>query len=374
MKIATFKVEEWMNLNETKAKYNIAETCVDSVTLEELFRLAGRDRREFFEKLSERRMTYGEIFGAAELKEAISGLYRTVGADGVVTTHGAAGANHLTLYSLVEAGDAVVSVMPTYQQLYSIPESYGAKVRVLKLQKTEGFQPNLDRLRTLVNEKTKVICINNPNNPTGALMPEETLRGIVEIARGVGAYILCDEVYRFLTQEEGYPESIADLYEKGVSVGSMSKVFSLAGLRLGWIATRSEEAMREILLHRDYDTISCGLIDEALAAVALEAKEALIARSRRIVRENLAILDEWVAKEPRFSYVKPQCGTTALLYCDVDIPSEEFCARLLAETGAFLTPGSCFDEGHCFRIGYACDKEELKAGLAKLGEFVKGLA
>lgn len=374
MKIATFKVEEWMNLNETKAKYNIAETCVDSVTLEELFRLAGRDRREFFEKLSERRMTYGEIFGAAELKAAISGLYRTVGADGVVTTHGAAGANHLTLYSLVEAGDAVVSVMPTYQQLYSIPESYGARVRVLKLQKTEGFQPNLDRLRTLVNEKTKVICINNPNNPTGALMPEETLRGIVEIARGVGAYILCDEVYRFLTQEEGYPESIADLYEKGISVGSMSKVFSLAGLRLGWIATRSEEAMREILLHRDYDTISCGLIDEALAAVALKAKEALIARSRRIVRENLAVLDEWVAKEPRFSYVKPQCGTTALLYCDADIPSEEFCAKLLAETGAFLTPGSCFDEEHCFRIGYACDKEELKAGLAKLGEFVKGLA
>lgn len=374
MKIAKFKVEEWMNLNETKAKYNIAETCVDSVTLEELFRLAGRDRREFFEELSERRMTYGEIFGAAALKTAICGLYRSVGADGVVTTHGAAGANHLTLYSLVEPGDAVVSVMPTYQQLYSIPESYGARVRVLKLQKTEGFQPNLDRLRTLVNEKTKVICINNPNNPTGALMPEETLRGVVEIARGAGAYILCDEVYRFLTQEEGYPESIADLYEKGISVGSMSKVFSLAGLRLGWIATRSEAAMREILLHRDYDTISCGLIDEAIATVALEAKEALIARSRQIVRENLAILDEWVAKEPRFSYVKPQCGTTALLYCDADIPSEEFCARLLAKTGAFLTPGSCFDEEHCFRIGYACDKEELKAGLAKLGEFVKGLA
>lgn len=374
MKIARFKVEEWMNLNETKAKYNIAETCVDSVTLEELFCLAGRDRREFFEELSERRMTYGEIFGAAALKTAICGLYRSVGADGVVTTHGAAGANHLTLYSLVEPGDAVVSVMPTYQQLYSIPESYGARVRVLKLQKAEGFQPNLDRLRTLVNEKTKVICINNPNNPTGALMPEETLRGVVEIARGVGAYILCDEVYRFLTQEEGYPESIADLYEKGISVGSMSKVFSLAGLRLGWIATRSEAAMREILLHRDYDTISCGLIDEAIATVALEAKEALIARSRQIVRENLAILDEWVAKEPRFSYVKPQCGTTALLYCDADIPSEEFCARLLAKTGAFLTPGSCFDEEHCFRIGYACDKEELKAGLAKLGEFVKGLA
>ncbi|WP_303322107.1 aminotransferase [Cloacibacillus evryensis] len=374
MKIATFKVEEWMNLNETKAKYNIAETCVDSVSLDELFSLAGRDRREFFDTLSRRRMTYGAIFGAEELKAAICGLYRSAGADDVITTHGAAGANHLALYSLVEPGDAVVSVMPTYQQLYSIPESYGAKVRILKLKREENFLPDLDRLRTLVNEKTKVICINNPNNPTGALMPEETLRGIVGIARRVGAYVICDEVYRFLTQEEGYPESIADLYEKGIAVGSMSKVFSLAGLRLGWIATRSREAMREILLHRDYDTISCGMIDEALATVALEAKEAIIARNRAIVRENLAILDEWIAKEPRFSYVKPQCGTTALLYCDVDMPSEEFCARLLAETGAFLTPGSCFDEEHCFRIGYACGKEELKEGLAKLSEFVKGLA
>ena len=370
MKIATFKVEEWMNLNETKAKYNIAETCVDSVTLDELFRLAGRDRREFFETLAQRRMTYGAIFGADELKTAISGLYRSVGTEEIITTHGAAGANHLALYSLVEPGDAVVSVMPTYQQLYSIPESYGAKVRILKLKKEENFLPNLDRLRTLVNEKTKIICINNPNNPTGALIPEETLRGIVEIARGVGAYVLCDEVYRFLTQEDGYPESIADLYEKGIAVGSMSKVFSLAGLRLGWIATRSKEAMREILLHRDNDTISCGMIDEALAAIALEAKEAIIGRNRGIVKENLAVLDAWVAKEPRFSYVKPQCGTTALLYCDVDMPSEEFCSKLLAETGAFLTPGSCFDEEHCFRIGYACNKEELKEGLAKLGKFV----
>ena len=122
MKIATFKVEEWMNLNETKAKYNIAETCVDSVSLDELFSLAGRGRREFFDTLSRRRMTYGAIFGAEELKAAICGLYRSAGADDVVTTHGAAGANHLALYSLVEPGDAVVSVMPTYQQLYSIPE------------------------------------------------------------------------------------------------------------------------------------------------------------------------------------------------------------------------------------------------------------
>ncbi|MDO5116241.1 MAG: aminotransferase [Synergistaceae bacterium] len=373
MRIETFKVEEWMNLNETKAKYNIAETCVDSVSIDELFKLAGGGREEFLNELCARRLTYGDIYGAKRFKEAAAGLYRTIGADDIITTHGAAGANHLALYSLVEPGDVVVSVMPTYQQLYSIPDSYGAKVRVLKLKREENFLPNIARLRTLVGEKTRLICINNPNNPTGALMPKETLLEIVDIARSVGAYILCDEVYRFLTQEDVYQESIADLYEKGISVGSMSKVFSLAGLRLGWLATRDRAAMEAVLLHRDYDTISCGMIDEALAATALEAKDALLARSRGIVRENLAILDEWTAREPRFSYVKPQCGTTALFYCDADIPSEEFCARLLAETGVFLTPGSCFDEEGCFRIGYACNKEELKEGLARLSDFAKKL-
>lgn len=373
MKIETFKVEEWMNCYETKAKYNIAETCVDSVSTDELFSLAGEDRRAFFDKLSQRRLTYGEIRGSASLREGIAGLYETVSPDDIVTTHGAAGANHLVLYSLTEPEDTVVSVMPTYQQLYSIPGSYGAHVRILKLKKEDNFQPDLERLRTLVNKKTKVICINNPNNPTGALMPEETLRAIADIARNVGAYLLCDEVYRLLTQEDVPAPSIADIYEKGISTGSVSKVFSLAGLRLGWIATRSKEAMREILLHRDYDTISCGMIDEALASVALSAKDALLARSRKIVRENLALLDEWVAKEPRFSYLKPECGTTALLYCDADMPSEEFCKRLLAETGAFLTPGSCFEEEHCFRIGYACDREELVNGLKKLSEFAAKL-
>lgn len=373
MKIATFKVEEWMNLNETKAVYNIAETCVDSVSVDELFQIAGRDKEPFFKELFDRRLTYGAIYGAATLKEQIATLYRAISPEQIITTHGATGANHLVLYSLVEPGDEVVSVMPTYQQLYSIPASYGATVRLLKLRKEDGFQPDMAELKKLITPRTKVICINNPNNPTGALMAVDTLNEIVAAARSVGAYILCDEVYRFLTQTDQYSPSVADLYEKGIVVGSMSKVFSLAGIRLGWIATRDAAALEQILLHRDYDTISCGIIDEALASVALEAKERLLSRNKKIIRDNLAVLDQWISTEPRFSYVKPQGGTTALLYCNVDVPSETFCQRLLAETGAFLTPGSCFEEEGCFRIGYACDTEELRAGLAKLSDFVKGL-
>ena len=128
----------------------------------------------------------------------------------------------------------------------------------------------------------------------------------MEIAGDCGAWLLCDEVYRHLTQEDGWSESIVDLYDKGISVSSMSKVFSLAGLRLGWIATHDEDLREAVLCHRDYDLISCGMFDEALAAVALRHKDKVLARNRAVVRDNLKVLDAWIESEPRISYVKPQ--------------------------------------------------------------------
>jgi len=374
MKIKTFKVEEWMNNYENDAVYNIAETCVDSVSVDELFELTGEDKKAFFDKFCGRRLTYGAIWGAAEFKEGICKLYKTVKPEQVVTTHGASGANHLAFYSLVEPGDEVVSIMPTYQQLYSIPESFGATVKIMNLKKENGYLVDVEELRSLVTPKTKVICINNPNNPTGALMPASELKDIVEVARSVGAYVFCDEVYRMLGQTDEYPESVADLYEKGISVSSMSKVFSLAGLRLGWIASRDQAFMESCLIHRDYNLVSCGLFDEALAAVALRHKDKLLERNRAFVRRNLAILDEWVKNEPHVTYVKPKAGTTALLFYDFDMPSRDFCVRLLKETGAFLTPGECFEIEHSLRIGYASETEDLKKGLAKISEFIKKVA
>ena len=314
MKIAPFQVEEWMNAYETGARYNIAETCVDSVSIDELFALCGEDKDAFWREFSARRLTYGDIEGAPAFKEGVCKLYHTLRPDELVTTHGASGANHHVFYSLVEPGDRVISIMPTYQQLYSIPEGYEADVRVMQLTPENGYLPDLDELRALAVPGTKLICINNPNNPTGALMGGELLREIVEIAKSVDAYILCDEVYRHLTQEDVWCESIVDLYDKGISVSSMSKVFSLAGLRLGWIATHDKALMKALLSHRDYNHVSCGMFDEALAAVALTHSDALLSRNRGIVRENLAILDAWVRSEPRIHYHKPQAGTTALVY------------------------------------------------------------
>lgn len=371
MKIKPFAVEEWMNAWEEGARYNIAETCVDSISLDELFALTGEDKDAFLREFSARRLTYGTIEGAADFKEGICGLYKTIAPENVVPTHGAAGANHHIFYSILEPGDRVVSIMPTYQQLYSIPESFGADVKLLHLKQENDYLPNLDELRELVTPGTKMICINNPNNPTGALMSTELLKEIVEIARSVGAYVMCDEVYRHLTQNDGWSESVVDLYEKGISVSSMSKVFSLAGLRLGWIATHDMGVIKACMSHRDYDLISCGMFDEAVAAVALKHSDKLLKRNQTIVRENLDILDKWVKSEQKLTYTKPLAGTTALVYYDYDVPSYEFCERMYKETGAFVTPGDCFEQPHSVRIGYASDKQVLIDGLKAFSAFLR---
>ena len=373
MNIKPFAVEEWMNEYETGARYNIAETCVDSVSLDELFALAGESKDEFLSKFCATRLTYGDIWGSDALREGVCRLYRTVRPDEVVLTHGAAGANHHVFCSLISAGDRVVSIMPTYQQLYSIPEAIGADVAIMHLKQENHYLPDLDELKALVTPGTKMVCINNPNNPTGALMSRELLEQIIEIARGVDAYVLCDEVYRHLTQADGWCESVADLYEKGISVSSMSKVFSLAGIRMGWIATHDKAAVKAFLSHRDYNLISCGMFDDAVASLALRHSDEMIRRNQAIVRENLAILDEWVQAHPHFYYTKPQAGTTALVYYDYDIPSYEFCERLYHGTGSFVTPGDCFEQPHSMRIGYACDAQTLKDGLAALADFAETL-
>ena len=369
MKIKAFAVEEWMNKYEDGAKYNIAETCVDSVSLDELFALTGEDKQAFLDAFCAKRLTYGDIFGRPEFKSGVCKLYKTVQPGDIVPTHGAAGANHHVFCSLISPGDRVISIMPTYQQLYSIPESIGAELAVMHLKQENGYLVDLDELRALVTPETKMICINNPNNPTGALMSGERLRAIVDIARSVGAYVLCDEVYRHLTQQDEWCESIADIYEKGISVSSMSKVFSLAGLRLGWIACRDKAAVAAFLSHRDYNLISCGMFDEAVAALALRHSDVMLARNRGIVRDNLAILDEWIKAHPHFYYTKPQAGTTALVYYDYDIPSYEFCTRMYHSAGAFVTPGDCFEQPKSMRIGYAYGKEALVKGLKAVSEY-----
>jgi aspartate/methionine/tyrosine aminotransferase len=369
MRIRPFAVEQWMNAYETRCAWNLAETCVESLTVAELLSLAGL-RDSLLGDLLPLKLTYGTIEGSDRLRGAIAALYASRSADCVLVTHGAVGANHLLYLALVEPGDRVVSVVPTYQQHYSIPESLGADVRILRLRKENGFLPDLDELRTLAGGSATLIAVTNPNNPTGALMDRALLDRVIEIADAAGAWLLCDEVYRGTDQDEpGITASVADLYPRGISVGSMSKAFSLAGLRLGWIVAPND-VLAAVSLHRDYNTISVGMVDDLLASIALEHEDEILARSRRIVRGNLATLDRWVASEPRVRYVKPRSGTTALLEYDLAVPSWDFCVRLLERTGVMLTPGSAFDLEGCVRIGYANSPGILQTGLTRLGGFL----
>lgn len=313
--------------------------------------------------------------GRPDLLSGIAKLYRTVAPGHIIPTHGAAGANALVLSTLVNPGDHVVSVMPTYQQLYSIPEMCGAAVDVLHLEKENGYHVDVEALDALCTPETKVICINNPDNPTGALLDGETLRAIVEVARKNDAWLHCDEVYRHLNQADEYAESVVDLYDKGVVTSSMSKVWSLAGIRLGWCVTKDEQLRRDLLSHRDYNLISCGMFDEAVGAYALAHADAILDRSRRIVRENLATLLEWVESEPHLSVVPPEAGTTALVYYDYDIPSYDFCTDMVKFNGAFVTPGDCFEEPKSFRVGYGYsdDPDALRSGLLAISEYLRTL-
>ncbi|WP_288192729.1 aminotransferase [uncultured Phyllobacterium sp.] len=373
MKIRNFGVEIWMNKYETQCELNLAETCVESLTVAELLDMAGGNdnpqQRLPFKK------TYGEIEGSVRLRNLVAGLYETQKMENVVTTHGAIGANALVHQTLVERGDRVISVLPTYQQHYSIPESIGADTQILKLTEKTGFLPDLEELKALATPGTKLIAINNPNNPTGSLMDRAYLEKLVEIARACGAWVLCDEVYRGTDQEGelGMTVSIADLYEKGISTGSMSKTYSLAGLRLGWIAG-PVELIHAVSVHRDYNTISVGMLDDHFAAIALENKDKILKRSHEITRTNLAILSDWVDAEPLISWIKPKSGTTALLKYDLPISSEEFCIRLLEKTGVMFTPGSAMDMEGYLRIGYTNGEAVLREGLKRVSAFLREAA
>ena len=370
MKIRDFGVEIWMNRYENHCELNLAETCVESLTVAELLDMAGK-KDDILSELLPMKLTYGSIEGSERLRNLIAGLYENQMMENVVVTHGAIGANALVHETLVEPGDRVISVLPTYQQHYSIPESFGADVKILKLAAEHGFLPDLEELSRLATPGTKLICLNNPNNPTGSLMDRDFLARVVEIARACGAWILCDEVYRGTDQEgDGMTASIADLYEKGISTGSMSKTYSLAGLRLGWIVG-PKDLLHAVSIHRDYNTISVGMLDDHFAAIALENRDTILARSHAITRTNLAILAEWVEGEPLISWVKPKSGTTALLKYDLPMSSEAFCTKLLQTTGVMLTPGSAMDmEGH-LRIGYTNGEAVLHEGLKRISAFLR---
>lgn len=370
MKLHRFGVEEWLNVHEQHAKYDLASVSIDSLTLEELFDLTTTKSEIFYQDLSQKKMDYGWIEGSPAFKIAASQIYESVMPDQILQTNGATGANLLALYALIEPGDHVVSLYPTYQQLYDIPKSLGAEVDFWHIKKALDWLPDINELRQLIRPNTKMICINNANNPTGAVMDEAYLKELVAIAQESGAYILADEVYLSFSSQK--VPAIADLYDKGISVNSLSKTYSIPGIRVGWVAT-SHDITNILRDYRDYTMICAGVFDDMVATLTLENKQAILNRNRKIIKENLVILDQWIATEPKASYIRPAEVSTSFIKLEVALPIEEFCLKLLKNYGVLVVPGNRFGyEGH-IRLGYCCDQEILKEGLRLLSQSLKEL-
>ena len=370
MKIDTFKVEEWFNKYEKDAVYDLADTCVESLSINELLDITG-DREKYLDNIFNRKLNYGDIHGSLKLKKMISSMYDFQDETNITITHGAIGANQLVMLSLIERGDKVVSIIPTYQQHYSIPKSIGADVKLCFLKEENNWLPDLKELENLVQNDTKIICMNNPNNPTGAVIPDDMLKKIVEIAKKSNAYILCDEVYRGLNHSGNpFSLSIADIYEKGISTGSMSKVFSLAGLRLGWIV--AQKNIMDIINHqREYNTISVGILDDFFASLAIENKDKIIKRNLEKIAIGKNILINWAKSEPKVHLIEPKGGTTAFVRYESPLSSIELCAKLQQETGVMILPGETLELDKYLRIGYGNNFEQLKKALTIFSTWLK---
>jgi aspartate/methionine/tyrosine aminotransferase len=358
-----------MNAYEHHVQLNLAETCVDPFTLHEFLTLVGEE--DFFEKIAERKLTYGFIKGSPDLRERIAELYDDTNPENILVTRGAIDANFLIFYSLVEAGNTVISVFPSYQQLYSTPKSFGANVKLLKLREENQWLPDLKELGRLIDDKTKLIVINNPHNPTGSLIKKRLLKKICTIAEDADVFILCDESYRglYVRSEDSTP-SAADLYEKAIVTGSLSKAFSLAGLRLGWIRA-NQEILENCMLHRDYTTISCNMITDALAALAFKHSSRILKRNLSIIRTNHRILSQWVDDEPLIEWIPPIAGSTAFLHYSLPTHSMDLCIHLIREHGVFLVPGTCFEMEKYLRIGYGCKTKIIEEGLSRISHFLR---
>ena len=366
MKIAPFKIEEWMNKYEHLAKYDMTTTCIASFSLKELFNLTGNNLDEIINTP----LHYGEITGSNRLKTNVANLYKNKNKNNVSITLGAIGANSLVFLSLIEKDDEVISIIPTYQQHYSIPEQLGARVKIIKLKPELNWHIDLEELEKTVTSKTKLITLNNPNNPTGAVLKDNELNKIVEIARKNNCYILCDEVYRFLNHNENTSTtSIADIYEKGISTFSMSKTFSLAGIRIGFVIA-DEKIIDEINHQRQYNTISISAIDDYIACIALENKEKIIERNKKIILEGKNALIDFVNQNNKIGLKNIEAGTTAFISYEDKRNTYDFCLDLFNDTGVLLLPGDAMEiEKHC-RIGYCGEINNFKEGLLKFSKWI----
>ena len=300
----------------------------------------------------------------------LAAIYARGDADHILVTTGAIEANFLLFNVLLEPGDHVIAPHPAYQQLYSVPQAIGCDVSLWQVGPETGYRYDVDALERLITPRTRLIVVNTPHNPTGAMLPPEEALRVYALAESVGAVVLGDEAYRWLVVPDGEPFAppFFDLGERGVSVGTLSKPFGLPGLRIGWIAG-PPDLVRACWSMRDYITLSPGKLNDALARLAFGHREKIIARNRRIIDANLATAHHWMAaRSAHLSWTPPRGGLLALIKYTMPIASLELTDRLATEYSVMLAPGSAFGYEYHLRLGIGQDPEIFRKGLELAGE------
>ncbi|GFG05714.1 aspartate aminotransferase [Aspergillus udagawae] len=394
MKLDTFEIDHWILTRSPGAKHNLAHSYSRPVTIQELSSL-GNDSVEYADNplatTLSLPMNYGPSFtGLEELRMNIAALYASeseaaISPNDIITTPGASLANFIVFFALVGPGDHVIVQYPTYPQLFSLPAGLGAEVSLWQASENNHWQLDLEELERLIQPNTKMIVLNNPQNPTGAVITKSTLGKIVDLARRHSITVFSDEIYRALFHsisptDPEYPPSLLSFgYEKSVATCSLSKTFSLAGIRVGWIASHSSSILDLCLNARSYTVITVSQIDERIAAMALEPVrlQALMKRNLSLAEHNLEVVQSFIDQHSSIcEWARPVAGPVGFVKFSrngVPVDDVEFCILVLEKKGVLLVPGSkCFGEmfkGYV-RLGFGQSTRALEAALEALAAFI----
>jgi aspartate/methionine/tyrosine aminotransferase len=370
MQLRDFALERYFARWEFAAELLLCASDVQGWRMAELLDLAGEDTLARWRGLQ---LGYTESPGDPELRAEIASLYEHLSADDVLVFAGAEEAIFALHSVLLAPGDHAIVVRPAYQSLAEVGRAAGADVTRVNLREADSWRLDAGEIRAALRPKTRLIQLNEPHNPTGGLTDRVVFDEVVGLAAESGARLIVDEVYRFLELDEAdrLPAG-ADALEAGVSIGVMSKSFALAGLRIGWVATRDRDLLARLAAFKDYTTICSAAPSEILALIALRARDRVLARSRGIVAANLPLLDEFFGRWAGvFEWARPKGGSIGFPRLVADVPIDAFAADLVQQTGVLILPGTVFgDEGNHFRLGFG--RTNMPVALARFEEYAAG--
>ncbi|MDE3113681.1 MAG: aminotransferase class I/II-fold pyridoxal phosphate-dependent enzyme [Chloroflexota bacterium] len=367
MRFPTFEMERMQSTWEHRVRYDLSESGVEPLTLGETLELVGRD-------IGDLRLGYADGRGRDATRAQVARIHRGATADQILVTTGTSEANFLVVTTLVERGDEVVVVLPSYMQVHGLARGIGASVREVWLEEERGWTLDHDRLSAAITARTKLICLCTPNNPTGQILSASDLDAVARLAERVGAWVLCDEVYRGTEHDGVESASMWGRCERVVVTGGLSKAYGLPGLRIGWIVAPPER-IEAAWAQKDYTTIATATISEALAEAALGCRDALLARTRRLLVERWPALEKWaVAHDGKLRWARPRAGAISFFGYAYGVDSWPFVERLIQERGTMVVPGSQLLVERHLRIGFGGPPAKLRAGLAEIDAAIASLS